>query len=113
MLRRTARTPKLDVAVRDRPHEGRSEPLCDRLRRSTREVHHGFGGYTVVPQAVRDVTVLFEVTLQRKMEERALRCDQLHTGREAALDQGHVDRREHLVQVMHVRAVFDAFVLRQ
>src|SRR5256885_11442911 len=50
------------------------------------------------------------MSLQREIQERPLRADQLHRRREPALHESNVDRSEHLVEVMDVRAVLDALV---
>jgi hypothetical protein len=58
----------------------------------------------IAVQAVPDVEVLLEVMPQREVEERPLRCGQLHRRRQPALHDGQVAHRQVPVEAIDVAA---------
>src|SRR5215211_1441368 len=84
---------------------------CNGFGRGGAEVHQPAGPVALEP--VADVEVLLEVMPEREIEERTSVRGQLHAGREAALDDGEVAGGQVPVQVGHVAAYLEPFVLRQ
>jgi hypothetical protein len=60
-----------------------------------------------------DVKVLLEVVFEREVDERSPVGGQLHRGRQAALDDRKVARREVAVEVVHVWADLEPLGRRQ
>ena len=79
------------------PHLG-DEGVRQRLRIGCLGIADAASG-AVVLQAPAHVEVLLEVVLERHVEERPLRRGQLHAGREPALHDGDVARRQGEVEV--------------
>ena len=62
----------------------------------------------VALEAVADMAALLEVVAEREVEERPAGGGELHRGRQPALDDGEVTRREVLIEVRHEAADLDA-----
>src|SRR5882757_855717 len=73
--------------------------IGNRIRCRRREFHAPSGAISVEP--VRDVKILLEMVLERKVEERRSGRGELHAGGEAALHHSEVARRQMAVEVRH------------
>src|SRR5690606_25072163 len=101
----------LDRAVCDLASDLTRDRIRDLVRVGRRELHVSTG--TVPVEAVPYVEVLFEVVVQREVEERAARGRQLHGRGQAALDDGQVTYRQVPVQTIDVAVNLEAVAARQ
>src|SRR5689334_19310056 len=92
----------LDVAVADRLAGQLSDASGDQVGVGRQVVHARAGA--VAGQPVPDVEVLLEVVPEREVQERALGRGQLHSGGQAALDDGHIAGAQVLVETVDVAA---------